>query len=116
MKSKFQRQKAPEGLLFSLNAAIYTVDQARDTTSVKPAKGAFESASLLLTTIRVRFIPAHVGRSLTYVQDSTIVEVDCVEVGLTCAEVCQSLDRGIDGGRQKQLSQPVLEAIERLKT
>ena len=68
MESKFQRQKAPDGPLFSLNAAIDTVDQARDTTNVKTAKGAFGSASLLLTTIRVRFLPAHIGRSLTYVR------------------------------------------------
>ena len=41
-------------------------------------------------------------------------EADCVELGLTCAEVCQALDRGINGRRQEQLSQSVLETIEQL--
>ena len=44
-----------------------------------------------------------------------IKEVDCVELGLTCAKVCQALDRGIDGRRQEQISQSALKTIERLK-
>lgn len=45
-----------------------------------------------------------------------IKEEDWVQLGLTCAEICQMLDRGINGGQQEQLSQSVLEAIERLNT
>ena len=45
-----------------------------------------------------------------------IKEVGCVELGLTCAEVCRALDRGINGRRQEQLGQSIVEAIERLKT
>ena len=45
-----------------------------------------------------------------------IKEPDCIELGLTCAKTCQTLDRGIAGRRQEQLSQSVLEAIERLRT
>ena len=43
-------------------------------------------------------------------------EVDCVELGLTCAEVCQALERGTIGKRQEQLSQLDLEVIQQLKT
>ena len=50
-----------------------------------------------------------------YTQDSVIKQVDCVRLGMACAEVCQVLGRGIGGGWQEQLSQSVLGAIERLK-
>jgi hypothetical protein len=65
----------------------------------KLAKDVFDSASIILTTIRVRFLSVHVGRLLTDAQDSTIKEADCVELGLTCAEVCQAL--GLAGDKWK---------------
>lgn len=43
-------------------------------------------------------------------------EEDYVDIGLACAEVCTALQRGIDGKRLDQLSQSVLEAIEKLTT
>jgi hypothetical protein len=43
-------------------------------------------------------------------------KADYVELGLTCADVCKALDRGTDRKRGDQLSQPVLEAIEKLTT
>ena len=45
-----------------------------------------------------------------------INKADYVELGLTCAEVCQALNRGMDRRRGDQLSQPFLEAIEQLTT
>ena len=65
METKSQRLKVPDGALPSLTVAIDTLNLARDTTSVKPVKDAFGSASLLLTTIRVRSLPARVGRLLS---------------------------------------------------
>ena len=41
---------------------------------------------------------------------------DYVELGLACAEVCKALDRGMNGRRMDELSQPVFEAIEQLTT
>jgi len=41
-------------------------------------------------------------------------KADYVELGVTCADVCEVLGRGTDGKRADQLSQPVLEAIEKL--
>lgn len=43
-----------------------------------------------------------------------VKEVDCVELGLACAETCQALDRVVSGREQEQLSQLVLEAVGRL--
>ena len=45
-----------------------------------------------------------------------IKEADCVELGMTCAQVCQALDRGINGRQQEQIGQSALKTIERLKT
>ena len=39
-----------------------------------------------------------------------------VELGLVCAEICQSLDRGMKAGGVYQPGSPILEAIEQLTT
>jgi len=41
-------------------------------------------------------------------------KVDYVKLGLTCADVCEALNRGMDKRRADQLSQPVLGAIDKL--
>lgn len=51
--------KGRDGVLLSLNAAIDTLDLARDTTGAKPAKDVLVSASLLLVAIRVGFVPVY---------------------------------------------------------
>ena len=43
-------------------------------------------------------------------------ENDYVELGLSCADVCRALDRGLDGRRLGKLNQSVLGAIEHLTT
>jgi len=43
-----------------------------------------------------------------------INEVDYVDLGLACAEVCRVLDRGMRGRRVDELGQAVFEAIEQL--
>lgn len=58
MAAKSQRLKGP---LFSLSVAINALGLAKETTSMVPAKAAFESTSDLLTTIRVGFLLVHVG-------------------------------------------------------
>ena len=59
MKSKFQQAKKPDDALRSLNTAIDAMDLARDNATLKPATDSFHSASALLTTIRVCFLPFH---------------------------------------------------------
>ena len=65
MKTKFRQGKKPDDALRSLNAAIDTLDLARDNATLKSAKDSFHSTSALLTTIRVCFLTFHVLRLLT---------------------------------------------------
>jgi len=41
-------------------------------------------------------------------------KVDYVKLGLTCADVCEVLNQGLDRRQTDQLSQSVLEAIQQL--
>jgi hypothetical protein len=43
-----------------------------------------------------------------------ISEVDCVELGLSCAGVCEALKRGMEKEAGGQFSRSVLNAIEKL--
>ena len=43
-------------------------------------------------------------------------ELDYVELGLNCADICKALDRGMNGKRLGDLSQSVCEAIAQLTT
>ena len=45
-----------------------------------------------------------------------INEVQYVELGLFCADVCRALDRGMNGKGADELSQSVFEAIGELTT
>ena len=43
-------------------------------------------------------------------------KTDYVELGLACADVCKTLDRGMNGRKLDDLSQSVREAIAQLTT
>ena len=43
-------------------------------------------------------------------------EIDYVELGIACADVCRALERGMNGRRVNELSQSVFEAIGQLTT
>jgi hypothetical protein len=43
-------------------------------------------------------------------------EQDYVELGLSCADICRALDRGMNGKKLGDLSQSVCEAINQLTT
>jgi len=45
-----------------------------------------------------------------------VKKADYFELGLVSADVCEALDRGMDRRQADQLSQPFLEAIEKLTT
>jgi len=113
MATKTQQPKGRDDALSSLNTAINVLNRAGGATSVTEARAAFTSAGVLLTMIRVGFIPVRVSRLLANVtiQDSMVNKADYVELGLTCVDVCEVLSRGIDGKRADQLSQSVLKAI-----
>jgi hypothetical protein len=48
------------------------------------------------------------------VQDSMVNDLDYVELGLNCADICRALDRGINGKKLDDLSQSVCEVINQL--
>jgi hypothetical protein len=43
-------------------------------------------------------------------------EQEYVELGLSCADICRALDRGMNGKKLGDLSQSVCEAINQLTT
>lgn len=43
-------------------------------------------------------------------------ERDYVELGLSCAEICKALDRGMGGKKLEDLTRSVCEAINQLTT
>ena len=45
-----------------------------------------------------------------------INELDYIELGLSCADICTALDRGLNGRRVDELSQSVFMAIQQLTT
>ena len=54
------------------------------------------------------------GFLLMFPQDSN--EEEYVEIGLSCADICRALDRGLGGKRLDDLNQSVCEAINQLTT
>ena len=42
-------------------------------------------------------------------------KADFVELGLTCADVCISLKRGLDGKSENELNDSIRRAIEQLR-
>jgi len=45
-----------------------------------------------------------------------INQINYVELGLACADVCTALDRGLNGKRLNDLDNSVCEAIKQLTT
>lgn len=43
-------------------------------------------------------------------------EQDYVKLGLSCADICQALDLGLERRRINELNESMLEAIEKLTT
>ena len=52
----------------------------------------------------------------THSQDTVANELDYVELGLLCADICKALDRGMNGKKLDDLSQSVCDAINQLTT
>jgi len=63
--------------------------------------------------------PSHfllIDRKPKCTQDTMINREDYVELGLTCADACTALDRGLNGKRLNDLGNSVREAVEQLTT
>ena len=55
-------------------------------------------------------------RLIIYLQDSVVNQMDYVELGLACADVCTALDRGLKGKQLSELTISVRGAIAQLTT
>ena len=117
MDANSRRQKHQNNILSSLNVVIETMNLVKEATSATPAKAVFGSVSIILTMIRVRFsyYPT-ICSWLTCEQDSMSNQTDYVELGLACADVCEALNRGMNGKKLDDLSQSVRKAINQLTT
>ena len=117
MATESQQSEGRDGVLSSLNVAIDGLNLAKELSGITPAKAVFGSVSVLLTMVRVSFFAPAVGRSgLTLSQDSMANEMDYVELGLSCADICRALDRGMNGKKLNDLSKSVCDAINQLTT
>jgi len=68
MATEPQRPSGQDGALSSLNAAIDALNLAESVSSITPAKVAFDSTSVLLSTIIVgSFLPSLVDCWLMYI-------------------------------------------------
>ncbi|KAF9780572.1 hypothetical protein BJ322DRAFT_1112560 [Thelephora terrestris] len=86
--------------LSSLAASIGALNLAEQDSGIRPAKTVFGSAGVLLDTIR----------------DSAANDQEYVKLGLSCANVCRALDRGLNGRRTEDLGGYLLGMIETLTT
>ncbi|KAF9793344.1 hypothetical protein BJ322DRAFT_1034115 [Thelephora terrestris] len=97
-----QRPKARDRFLSALNAAIESLNHAKEGPSVAPARNVFGSVSTLLTIVRGSMNMAN--------------RTDYVELGLACADICRALDRGMNGEQADRFNGSLFEAIEQLTT
>ena len=56
MQENSRRPKGRDGVLSTLNTTIEALNLAKEICSITPAKAAFGSVSVLLTTIKVRLL------------------------------------------------------------
>ena len=117
MDANPQRQKRQDTVPSLLNMAIEAMNLAKEVSNMTPAKAVFGSVGILLTMIRVCFLPfSNVLAQFIRGQDSMANKSDYVELGLACADVCKALDRGMNGKKPDDLNQSVREAINQLTT
>ena len=116
MEAKSQPPEEREDVISTLNGFIEAFNLAKEVASIAPAKAVFGSASVILAMVRVsRLLAFHcIGRELKYSQDDLINQMDYVELGLACAEVCAALDRGLKEKGLDDLNDSVYEAIKQL--
>ena len=56
MEAESQRPEGRENNISALNAAIEVLDLAKELSSITPAKAAFGSVSVILTTVKVSLL------------------------------------------------------------
>ena len=110
----------PEGrgrVISALNMAINGLTIAKDATNNTPINPVFGSVAVLLVMIRVgSFLSRNETFRLTHCQDTMANKQDYVDLGLSCADVCKALERGMGGKKLDDVSKSVCDAINQLTT
>ena len=116
METKSQQSEGREDVISTLNGFIEVLNLAKEVVSIPGAKAVFGSVSVILAMIRVSRLLTFccIDYKLKYAQDDLVNQIDYVELGLACAEVCTVLDRGLKGTRLDDLNDSVCEAIKQL--
>lgn len=112
----YHQPKERKGVTSALNAAIEALNLAKEVASITPAKAVFGSVSVTLVMIRVSslLVSLLIDHRLKCAQDAMANQMDYVELGLDCANVCATLHRGLSGKRLDDLNSSVREAINQL--
>ena len=116
METKSQRPEEREDVISTLNGFIEILNLAKEVASIPGAKAVFGSVGVVLAMIRVSHLLAFccIDYKPEHAQDDLINQLDYVELGLACAEVCTALDRGLKGMRLDDLNDSVHGAIKQL--
>ena len=116
MMDNSQRQRGRGRGLSALNMTIDSLNLAKEATSTTPASPIIGSVATLLTMIRVCPFPfrEEVLQAHTC-QDTMANKQDYIDLGLSCANICKALERGMDGRELDELSKSVRDAIDELK-
>ena len=117
MAGNSKQRKGRGKVVTALNIAIDALNLAKDASSNTPANPVFASVANLLAMIRVSSTSSTMRHSmLTHSQDTMANEQDYVDLGLSCADICKALKRGMGGKSLDDLSQSVRDAINQLTT
>ena len=112
-----QRQKGRGKVIPALNMAIDSLNIVKEATNATPVNPVFGSVAVLLTMIRVSSLQFEMRfPTFTHIQDTMANEQDYVNLGLSCADICKALERGMDGKPLNDLSKSVCDAINQLTT
>ena len=116
MTDNSQPPKGRGRVISALNVAIDSLNIMKEATSTTPVNPIFGSVALLLTMIRVS--PFFVMRCSRLIrsQDTMANKEDYVDLGLSCADICKALERGMGGKKLDKLSKSVCDAINQLTT
>ena len=107
--------KRGDVILSSLNITIDGLNLAKEFSSSTPATPVFGTVAVLPTMIRVTFhLFCDRYSRLIRGQDTMINEKDYVELGLSCADICQALERGMGKKKLENLNKSVRDAIHQL--
>ena len=117
MADNSQRSKGQDEILSALNVAIKGLNITKEAASTIPVNHVFGSVATLLETIRVStLLFCEEIFHVHHLQDTMLYDQNYVDLGLSCADACRALERGMGEKELKDLSESVRDAINLLTT